>query len=427
MNFHVRSRPGADPALNAPDAGRPVETGLSIRALLVLLAVGLAIPLLAFSGYLIWLEAQAQRTAYEAELRQTAHQIDVALGREFNVLVTLLDAVAKSPPLLGNDLARFHDQVANLRGLPGVNISLRDTSGKILVSARVGYGDPDASPSIVRDFDARMIREKSPVMSNVTTGVTRGSPSVAAAIPVLRDGEVEYFLQANLPTEYFANLLRDFKLGGDMSAFIVDRNNVVVALSRDHAEYTGKPNDVALDSPNTMGLVRGFDRRGARVVGVIVESAATEWCIGVIAPEDVLEAPRRRALMDLAALGLAFAAIGLLLAYLFGRKISSSIHALAVAGEGLRRSDFPGFAATPVSEVNEVARSLDAASERGPPARERGLAARIPAGGARVRLRGRRGDGHDHRQRRRRGLLWFFRRRSPRHPGPRVPDAYPSQ
>ncbi len=81
-----------------------------------------------------------------------------------------------------------------------------------------------------------------------------------------------------------------------------------------------------------------------------------------MAPEASLEAPVRRAFRDLALLGFGCAGLGLAMAFAFGRQISSSIQALAAAGVGVPRREFAGLGRTPLREVNEVARSLDAAS-----------------------------------------------------------------
>ncbi len=362
------ARPPRASAARAGEPARmdaaPLTEGISTRAFLAILTIGLSLPLLAFSSYLIWRQAQAERGRIEAELRQTAGQISVVLDREFNILVTLLEAVAASPAMKQDDFARVHEQASTIQAMPGVNITLRDTTGKMLMNARSGFGAPESFFSVVRDHDAEVIRDKRPVMSNVADGVTRGGPSAAAAIPILRNGEVAYILQANLPTGHFSALLREFRLSGDASAFIVDRNNVYVANYGGRNETAGSRHPFTASSPDSSGMSRGADGDGRAMVGAMIESAQTLWRVGVMAPEASVTAPVNRALRDLAMLGLASSGLGLLFAFATGRRISSSIRALASAGEGLRRNEMAEFAPTPLREVNEVARSLGAASRQ---------------------------------------------------------------
>ena len=182
----------SDPSPGAPATEVPAR-GVSTRTYLVLLSLGLSVPLLLFAGYLIWREAAAARALVDIELRQVPRQISLFIDREFANHVTLLEALASSPSVVQRDFARFHEQARSIRTLPGVNITLRDAvSGRMLVNARVGYGPPETVPIVVRDHDAEIIRDKRPLMSNVYPASTRGAHSVAAAIPILENGEVAY-------------------------------------------------------------------------------------------------------------------------------------------------------------------------------------------------------------------------------------------
>ncbi len=369
MNFQARESRAVPMAVSLDDA-EPLGTapdpvaGVSTRAVLVLLAFAVVVPLLGFASYLIWREAQAERARYQAELSQTATQLSFVLDQQFSLLVTLLEGMASSPALAEGAFAKFHAQAVGLRGIPGVNISLRTAAGKMLVNARAGFGAPEVNITAVLDHDAELLRTRHAVMSNVFQGVTRGGFSFSAAYPVVQNDEIAYILQANLPTSQMASLLREFHLSEGADAFIIDRNNVFVAVSNGHETKTGKKYSYGEAPPAGDGIFRGVNAEGETIVGVIATSLTTGWRIGVTAREATLLAPANRALGDLAVMGLACTMIGLTLAFVIGRKISSSIQALALAGEALQRKEIDAPAPTPLREVNVVARSLAAASRR---------------------------------------------------------------
>jgi hypothetical protein len=101
---------GAEPrGLRAPALKRT-----STRLYLFALVTAVLIPLLAFTALLLTRYAANERARFENEALETAHQIALIIDAQLGMLAAMLQGLASSASLAGNDLMSFHSEAVRL-------------------------------------------------------------------------------------------------------------------------------------------------------------------------------------------------------------------------------------------------------------------------------------------------------------------------
>jgi PAS domain S-box-containing protein len=363
----MASGPG-DSELTAPaqpDAGgRP--RGQPLVRHLSLFAATLVIPALALIVLLFWRAAEAERARIDQEVRDVAKAVTVALDRDFAVRQSLLFALATAPRLHAGDYAAFHRQAGDLAGAEGLDLVLRDLSGQVLLDTRVSWGQP--LPRITLDIDWQVIESRRSAVSNLFIDATSQQPSFAVVVPVVRNGHVVAMLSAVAPSERAAPVLRDRLPADFWAASLSDRNGIIVARTRAHAAWVGRPitGELRRAAIHASGTWDGPSHEGAPLRGGYARSPETGWLTAVGVERDRLMAPLYRMLWLTGAAAATLAGLSALLAVMFGRRINRSILALAGAAVALGRTGAVPRFHSGVAEVDSVGTALiDAATQLG--------------------------------------------------------------
>lgn len=321
---------------------RPTEQGLSARRHLALFAVALAVPMLAFVGFLLWQFAEAERVRYDGRVREVSRDLVVALDRELIGLQSTLRALATSPALEGaRDLAAFHRQASEVRRIQGFHVVLRDLERQQLINTRVPWGKPLPRGSEI-DAEAQVVRTKQPAVSNVFVGAVGRNPIVAVVSPVMRGDEVVGLLNVSVDAERFRDILDRAGLPDGWTASIVDRNDNVVARSVRHEESVGKPASANYRSRKDKGKEGSWtapNPDGVVAFAAYVRSDLAGWYAVTGVPVAQIQAPLRGSLWLFAGLGAGLAALSTALALLFGQRVTEPVRALSdralALGQGL--------------------------------------------------------------------------------------------
>ncbi len=93
-----------------PRLRNPLRSALSIRALLVALALALMLPTLIFAALLLWRVAENEESRVTENAQQAAERVIAAVDRELTAALAALQALATSPSLQTGDWAAFHAQ-----------------------------------------------------------------------------------------------------------------------------------------------------------------------------------------------------------------------------------------------------------------------------------------------------------------------------
>jgi len=321
---------------------RTTERGLSARRHLAIFAAALALPMLAFVGFLLWQFTEAERVRYDSQVREVSRGLVVALDRELVGLQTTLQALATSPALEGaRDLAAFHRQASEVRRIQGFHVVLRDLERQQLVNTRVPWGEPLPKGTEI-DVEAQVVRTKRPAVSNIFVGAVGRNSIVAVVSPVLRGEEVVGLLNVSVDAERFRDILDREALPEGWSASIVDRNDNVVARSVRHGEAVGRPASAAYRGRKDKGKEGSWvalNPDGVEAFATYVRSDVSGWYAVTGVPVAQIQAPLRRSLWLFAGLGAGLAALSTGLALLFGQRVTEPVRALsdraAALGQGL--------------------------------------------------------------------------------------------
>ena len=358
----------------APDS--PRSGGWSTRTQLAAFALALSAPILAFVGLLLWQVAAAERARVEADGLARAHNMAVALDRELTGLITTLEVLSTSADLRRNDLEGFHRRIADLRERQGLIVLLRDLSGQQLLNARRPYGTP--LPKEPLEADATVLATKRPYVSDVVVGAVAQVPLFTIEAPVLRDGEVAWFLNLSLPLERIRDLIVSEDVPPGWIAAVVDRKGVILGRNVRHEEFAGRPASAALlgNATGAEGVYDGRTLEGVPVLSSYSRSRLTGWRVVLGVGRDELNAALRRSLWWFAGLGGGILVLSTLLALFFGRRIAAPIAALAGQARALGRGE-------PVWPLHGSSREVNRVSEVWPRRASGSRRARPSCAGAR--------------------------------------------
>jgi PAS domain S-box-containing protein len=355
------------PARNerAPPQPPSEGQGLRIRTWLAALTVGWALLACIPTSYVIWRAYQDQRAMTELHTLETARALTIAVDGEFERFIATLQALATSQLLDRPDFVAFQREASDVLGAyPGAVIVLADATGQELVSTPRNLGETlskRANIALLR----RIFADGKPAISDSFADATAADPPVAAAVPVLRKGDVVYGLTMGIPPAYFADILRRQHLPADWIASIFDGNGAVVARTHASERYLGHrgaPTLMERMAKVREGVVETTTLEGVVVFSAFSRSFISGWAVAIGVPKEELNAQLARILWGTAGGGAVLLLPGLLLAKFIGQRIVRPIQALSAPALAVGRGDPVEVPPLRLYEANQVGRSLIAAS-----------------------------------------------------------------
>jgi signal transduction histidine kinase len=339
----------------------------SLRVHLLVLVLGAMLPGTLVTGLLVWRAFADSRAAAERRLLDSARVDAVALDREFDDVISILEALAGSPALDRGDLEAFHAESRRIQATqPGwYTLLLLSLDGRQLASTRIDWGaplPPVAEPESLR----RVIETRRP-----TVGATRQTPQggadlrFAIRVPVVRAGELRYVLSAVVTAESLARVVpRQRDDSAEWTRTILDSEGTIAVRTRGADDYVGTQATDAFRArlqraPES--VAREVTRDGAPVYAATSRSAHG-WTAVVVVPGAVLDAPLA-ASMAAILLGGGLLMIGGLAAVLFvSRRLSSDLAAAAAAADAVAEGRPLTAVGGSVAETQRLHRSLESAA-----------------------------------------------------------------
>jgi two-component sensor histidine kinase len=334
-----------------------------IRTLLALMSLALIVPALGFTSYLVIRSATMERDQVEQRLIQVAGDLADSIDREFERLLSLLDTLALSQPLAQRDFATFHVEATVAMRRLGATILVVDPSMQQLVNTRVPYGTPlppIADPESLREAQAK----QAPVVSNLVFGAVVQKYVFNVIAPVTIAGAGGYTLILAVNAEQLLKIMEGQKLPPVWVTGISDGRGTIVARSKDHASFVGKPlpGNLLEASRQGAGAFATINLEGERTIRAVAKSKLAGWLVSANVLQSVVDAEIHRAQWALAIGGLGLLVLASVLASIFARWIIAPMQALAASAVSLEARDIPAPLASPVVEANDVAGALRSAS-----------------------------------------------------------------
>ncbi|HEV8586769.1 MAG TPA: ATP-binding protein [Methylomirabilota bacterium] len=336
-----------------------------MRRHLVTLVVAAVVPVVVFATIMVVVFGRGERASTERGLRDTTRALTLAVDREIESSIKALQALAGSLDLDTDDYAAFaHHAGRVMPTQPSWRmISLADPRGDVLVTSPRGGGTAAHAALGRRSYFLEMTRTRKPVLSDVLVDRATGAPTIAIAVPVIRDGRLRYAIAADLEPAALSRFVAAQHLPEAWTGTIIDRDGFVVARSRAPEAWIGRPAGTLLGGlVGDAGWTRGVDVDGVDAYAAHSRSASTGWTVAIGVPAASVDAPLRRSLMLGLGGGLVVLLGGAALAALVGRRIARPILALVEAAEALGQGRALVPTASAVTEVNRLAAALEAAA-----------------------------------------------------------------
>jgi len=318
-------------------------------------------------GVLLWNYVRSERTRTEDVARSLSHGLAVSLDREIVGVLTTLEALATSPSLQVGDLATFYDQVKPLSRLQGIQISLRDTQGHLVLTTRAPLGTPVPVPTKLAATDQEVLRTGAAKVTDLFISSTTKEPVFQViAAPILVAGKPAYLLGASLEPGYLAAVFRRESLPLGWTGAVLDGSRTFVARTKNQEQFVGKLSTPELRerTAGEGGFYYGHNAAGLQSLVGYARSDLSGWLVAVNIPAATVSAPLRNSLFVLIGLGCVLAVLATMFALFVGGRVNKAIMRLRSVAAAIASGRPVGTINSVVTEVNQVGQDLQSAAEQ---------------------------------------------------------------
>ena len=341
---------------------------MKLRSHLVALTLAVLVPMIIFAVVVVAMFGRQQRRDVEQGAVETARALINAADERLNASVKVLEALATSPALDGDNLRAFHAEARRLVAShpDWFNVVLFSLDGQQIVNTVREFGEPLPRAMEPASVDA-VIATRRPIVGDVVFGKVIGQYAFPVRVPVIRRGTLVHVLTAGVKPLSLLEVLGRQRIPEEWVASIFDRKKTIVARTKSSEQFVGKlvsPEFVKLlDASGPEGWSVTHTLEGVPVYTAFARSPVTGWGIGIGIPRDSVDAPLYRSLLAVIGGGVALLLSGVVIATIIGRRITTPMVALSSAakafGEG---GGMTSSAPAGVSEVDDVRRAFTEAA-----------------------------------------------------------------
>lgn len=336
---------------------------MSIRSRLVWLVIAVIAPALAFALYGTYAVYRAQSAQVDQGMKEVSRAVALAVDRELNRYATIVSTLAASPTIIKGDLRTFHERLQQTKHAVGSSVTIFDPQGTPLADTDYAFGTPlPRLPDFRRCKSAAQV-EVSPSFRDPVTGVQ----SIAIRRPVMRDGEVVYYLAMEFPVANIGALLAQQALPEKWLGVILDQDHTVVARTREPDKHVGRHASADFvsqlhASSGVDGKVQSVTRDDVPVTTFFSQAPASGWTALIAIPRDDLLASALAPLGTVVPGILVVLALAIILAIAVGRTITRPLAQLDDAASALARGEVFDPPNTGMNETDRTAQVMAQAS-----------------------------------------------------------------
>lgn len=337
---------------------------MSLRSHLLLLTLVVLAPLSLFGVWATTWVADHEKEIFERGARQRTLALITAVDTELVGHAERLQGLASSAALQRGDLLQFRKEAARFLATQPEwrNIFLTLPNGERILSTSL----PDASrpPSVEESRLDEALSSGAPTIGDLSREGEYWLFSVR--VPV-QAGERPAVLTAMVDPSAILSLLTPQRLPADWVGVVLDSSGKIVARTVGHDSFLGRAAGPRLREAArtaTEGWIEGALLEGPEVYTPFNKSARSGWTVALGIPRDALHATMRGSILLLSLGLLVAAAVALILASVYSRRIANPIVALASSaralGWGARVP--PPAAASAFRELRDVGEALAASA-----------------------------------------------------------------
>jgi two-component sensor histidine kinase len=335
----------------------------SIGAYLVALVVVVALPLLAFVGFLVLQLESQEREGLANETAEDAQLIARSVDRELQDMATTLRLLITSPELEAGDLRAFHDRTQRSLRSNSLYVIVVDKNGQQRLNTRSPFGEPLGRMSNMPALES-VLTSGITEASDVFYGRTSNKWVFNVAMPLPE--ELSHSGAAIIMTQNADDLQKLISIEGlpaGWSAAVIDgQGKSVLSVGADKIESgTPFPDD-------TMRLMTGFkgtieDVEGSeRQMYGYAQITGWTWKTVVWGPISSAQAGILTTFRQLVAGGVIFLTLAILFAYTIARQLRTPIRQIADMADRMGKGEIVPPVETRITEANQIAVALSNAS-----------------------------------------------------------------
>lgn len=307
--------------------------------------------------------ATAERHRVEASATAAAMAIRSQLDRELEAMKAALQALATSPNVEGGNFDALREQSLELLRFRGSAIAVRDRTHQQFMNtyAKPGAKLPVSTDPTVIETDRRVFETGVPQVSDLYVGAVSKKPFVMVDVPLTRDGQILYALNMAIAPEALRDALAGDNLSAGWMVSLLDGADRVIARTRDHEEFIGKPatESFRLAATGPSGFVAGIESlNGTSVSAAYERLEGSHWRVVVSVPSSVLAAPLWQLTVTLLAAALLAAATSTLLARFYSDGLGGQVGSVQRMAELVGRDGPLSREGGTVIELESIAGAL---------------------------------------------------------------------
>ena len=335
---------------------------VTIRSRLLLLVLSVLLPGLIGAVWLVAHTFEAERSAHEHSLRDTARALSMVVDRELAQRSALARGLAESrwldaaPDLTPDQLAGFHQQARRvMEGLAGW-VELRSADQVLLDTRQV--------PTTAARSSTGALAER-PVVLPLQTVTTAADAHAAVVQPVERGGRVVLNLLIALKPQELQHIIDAQKLPPDWVGTVMDDRGVVIARHPGGKNYIGRsatPDLRERMDAAAEGLFESVSLDGRRTTGYFSKSPQG-WAYISAMPREQFNGLAQGAVVQVALASLLCLVLAVAGALGVSRRIVEPVQMLKAAAARMQAGQPVPADSTGIAEYDEVTRALAEAAE----------------------------------------------------------------
>jgi PAS domain S-box-containing protein len=342
---------------------------MRIRSHLLILVLGTLLPILILTVIISVVFWREQRTAVERRYLERVRALSVALDRELEGHIRALQILAEASSLRSGDWRAFYDEALRVRDLQSswINLIVNDpATGRQLLNLRRPLGAPPVETTADQATLKNVVATGRALVSPLMKGRVSNEYATAVIVPAKNDAGQHYVLVAVIRPSNWLRFLSSYPVAPDATMTLLDQNGVIIARTLNNQTWVGKrPAPALFDLSRKLpeAAYKSIGLEGQSFYSAHSRSQLAGWTVATGVSAETVEAVLWSSILTMAGAILGTAALALLLAYLFGRRIIHAFESLTRSAGALIRGAPPPNAFA-VKEASDVAAAFQDAAEQ---------------------------------------------------------------
>jgi signal transduction histidine kinase/ActR/RegA family two-component response regulator len=344
---------------------------LKLRSHLLILVLGAVLPVLAFSAVMAVMFWRQQRDAFEKRYLERVRAMSIALDRELQAHIRMLQVLSHSAYLGANDLRGFYEQTRRVQADQSdwSTVALMDDRGQQLFNLQRPFGSTLPTSALDPALLARVATTGRPAVSPLVKGAVSGTYITAIIVSVGAGDGAMRLLVVGIEAPTWLRFLSSIPVISGATMTLLDENGIVIARTLYPDRWVGQrvsPVLYAKARETPEAAYRNIGLEGQWFYTAHSRSTVSGWTVATGVPVADVERELRGSTITMTTGAALMALLAVALAIVFGRRIARPVSALAGAAAALERGDQPPpiSTTTAIAEVAEVTHAFDDAARR---------------------------------------------------------------